>query len=100
MTEPGFIAAVLKWVDLRPDVDPLAGTVRHVDRTCGFSLADAAALECALLLGEAWQLPVAAITAGPKAAASRSASCSSRRTSTPRRRRSPKRWPRCSTARL
>jgi len=68
MTEPGFIAAVLKWVDLRPDVDPLEGTVRHDDRTSGFSLADAAALECALLLGEAWQLPVAAITAGPPAA--------------------------------
>jgi len=68
MSEPGFIAAALKWVDLRPDVDPLAGTVRHDDRTSGFSLADAAALECALLLGEAWQLPVAAITAGPPAA--------------------------------
>ena len=68
MTEPGFIAAVLKWVDLRPDVDPLEGTVRHDDRTSGFSLADAAALECALQLGEAWQLPVAAITAGPPGA--------------------------------
>ena len=68
MSEPGFIAAALMWVDLRPDVDPLAGTVRHDDRTSGFSLADAAALECALLLGEAWQLPVAAITAGPPAA--------------------------------
>jgi electron transfer flavoprotein beta subunit len=65
MSERGFIAAALKWVDLRPDIDPLAGTVRHDDRTTGFSLADAAALECALLLGEAWQLPVAAITAGP-----------------------------------
>ena len=68
MSEPGFVAAALKWVDLRPDVDPLAGTVRHDDRTSGFSLADAAALECALLLGEAWQLPVAAITAGLPAA--------------------------------
>ena len=68
MSVPGFIAAALKWVDLRPDVDPLAGTVRHDDRTSGFSLADAAALECALLLGEAWQLPVAAITAGPPGA--------------------------------
>jgi electron transfer flavoprotein beta subunit len=68
MSEPGFVAVALKWVDLRPDVDPLAGTVRHDDRTSGFSLADAAALECALLLGEAWQLPVAAITAGPPGA--------------------------------
>ena len=68
MSEPGCIAVALKWVDLRPDVDPLEGTVRHDDRTSGFSLADAAALECALLLGEAWQLPVAAITAGPPGA--------------------------------
>jgi len=65
MAEPGFIAAALKWVDLRPDVDPLAGTVRHDSRTAGFSPADAAALEWALRLGEAWQLPVTAITAGP-----------------------------------
>jgi electron transfer flavoprotein beta subunit len=68
MSEHGFIAVALKWVDLRPDVDPLAGTVRHDDRTTGFSLADAAALEWALRLGEAWQLPVTAITAGPPGA--------------------------------
>ena len=68
MSGLGFIAAALKWVDLRPDVDPLAGTVRHDDRTAGFSLADAAALEWALRLGEAWQLPVTAITAGPPGA--------------------------------
>ena len=68
MSEPGFIAVALKWVGLRPDVDPLAGTVRHDDRTAGFSLADAAALEWALRLGEAWQLPVTAITAGPPGA--------------------------------
>lgn len=68
MSGPGFIAAALKWVDLRPDVDPLAGTVRHDDRTMGFSLADTAALEWALRLGEAWQLPVTVITAGPPGA--------------------------------
>jgi electron transfer flavoprotein beta subunit len=68
MSGPGFIAAALKWVDLRPDVDPLAGTVRHDDRTAGFSLADAAALEWALRLGQAWRLPVTAITAGPPGA--------------------------------
>jgi len=65
MSEPGFIAAALKWADLRPDVDPLAGTVHHDGRAAGFSLADAAALEWALRLGESWQLPVTAITAGP-----------------------------------
>lgn len=65
MNERSFIAVALKCVDLRPDVDPLAGTVRHDTRTSGFSLADAAALECALRLGESWELPVAAVTAGP-----------------------------------
>jgi electron transfer flavoprotein beta subunit len=68
MGEPGFIAVALKWVDLRPEVDPLAGTVRHDGRTTGFSPADAAALEWALRLGESWQLPVTAITAGPSGA--------------------------------
>jgi len=68
MGEPGFIAAALKWADLRPDVDPLAGTVRHDGRATGFSFADAAALEWALRLGESWQLPVTAITAGPPGA--------------------------------
>jgi electron transfer flavoprotein beta subunit len=60
-----FVAVALKRVDLRPEVDPLAGTVRHDSRSSGFSLADAAALEWALRLGEEWQLPVTAITAGP-----------------------------------
>jgi len=68
MSEPGFIAVALKWADLRPDVDPLAGTVRHDGRATGFSFADAAALEWALRLGESWQLPVTAITAGPPGA--------------------------------
>jgi electron transfer flavoprotein beta subunit len=61
----GFVAAALKCVDLRPEVDPLTGTVHHDRRSPGLSLADAAALEWALRLGEAWQLPVTAITAGP-----------------------------------
>ena len=68
MSEPGFIAVALKWADLRPDVDPLTGTVRPDSRATGFSLADAAALEWALRLGESWQLPVTAITAGPPGA--------------------------------
>jgi electron transfer flavoprotein beta subunit len=69
MGEPGFVAVALKWADLRPDLDPLAGTIRTDTRTSGFSLADAAALEWALRLGEAWQRPVTAITAGPLPAA-------------------------------
>jgi electron transfer flavoprotein beta subunit len=60
-----MVAVALKCVDLRPEVDPLAGTVRHDRRNSGFSPADAAALEWALRLGEAWRLPVTAITAGP-----------------------------------
>jgi electron transfer flavoprotein beta subunit len=60
-----FVAVALKYVDLRPEVDPLTGTVRHDRRSLGLSLADAAALEWALRLGEAWELPVTAITAGP-----------------------------------
>ena len=59
------VAVALKCVDLRPEVDPLTGTVRHDRRSWGFSLADAAALEWAVRLGEAWRLPVTAITAGP-----------------------------------
>jgi electron transfer flavoprotein beta subunit len=59
------VAVALKCVARRPEVDPLAGTVRHDRRNSGFSLADAAALEWALRLGEAWRLPVTAITAGP-----------------------------------
>jgi len=60
-----MVAVALKCVDLRPEVDPLAGTVRHDRRNSGLSPADAAALEWALRLGEAWRLPVTAITAGP-----------------------------------
>ena len=65
-----FVAVALKRVDLRPEVDPLTGTVRHDRRSSGLSLADAAALEWALRLGEAWELPVTAITAGPAEAQS------------------------------
>jgi electron transfer flavoprotein beta subunit len=68
MSGPGFVAAAVKWVDLRPDVDPLTGTVRHDSRTMGLSPADTAALEVALKLGESWRLPVTAITAGPPGA--------------------------------
>lgn len=64
-----FVAVALKRADLRPEVNPLAGTVRHDERGPGLSRADAAALEWALRLGEAWGLPVTAITAGPPEAA-------------------------------
>jgi electron transfer flavoprotein beta subunit len=64
-----FVAVALKRADLRPEVNPLAGTVRHDERGPGLSPADAAALEWALRLGEAWGLPVTAMTAGPPEAA-------------------------------
>jgi len=57
------IAACLKWADRRPGVDPLTGEVRTDPRTSGASDADRAALEWGLRLGDAWGVPVVAITA-------------------------------------
>jgi electron transfer flavoprotein beta subunit len=62
---PMLVAACLKWVDLRPDVDPLTGTVAEDPRFFGLSASDQAALEWALRFGEAWSAPVLALTAGP-----------------------------------
>ena len=44
----------MKWVDRRPEVDPLTGAVHTDARTSGPSDADEAALEWALRIGEAW----------------------------------------------
>jgi len=63
-----MIAACLKWVDHRPDVDPLSGAVHTDPRSSGASAADQAALEWALRLGEAGGGDVVALTAGPPAA--------------------------------
>ena len=63
-----MIAACLKWVDLRPEVDRLRGHVRSDPRTAGISPADAAALEWALRCGERWGQPVMAVSSGPAAA--------------------------------
>ena len=65
MTGPASIAACLKWVDRRPDVDPLTGAVVHDARAAGTSDADDAALEWALRLGARWDRGVVAISAGP-----------------------------------
>jgi len=59
------IAACLKWVDRRPEVDPVDGRVATDARTAGTSDADDAALEWALRCGEAWREPVLALTVGP-----------------------------------
>ncbi|HZQ57113.1 MAG TPA: mycofactocin-associated electron transfer flavoprotein beta subunit [Acidimicrobiales bacterium] len=62
------VVACLKWVDHKPDVDPLTGAVRTDWRTSGLSDADRAALEWALRLGGEWGEPVVAVSAGPAAA--------------------------------
>src|SRR3954468_1890101 len=63
-----MIAACLKWVDQRPEVDRLTGAVSTDDRTTGPSDADQAALELALRLADASGAEVVAITAAPIAA--------------------------------
>jgi electron transfer flavoprotein beta subunit len=62
------IAACLKWVDRRPEIDPLHAHVRTDARTAGASPADEAALEWALRAGEATGRQVLAVSAGPPAA--------------------------------
>jgi electron transfer flavoprotein beta subunit len=54
----------MKWVDSRPEVDPLSGAVHTDARTAGASPADEAALEWALRTTET----VVALTAGPPGA--------------------------------
>lgn len=63
-----MIGACLKWVERRPEVDPLTGEVGTDPRTSGASEADQAALEWALRLAEAWDDEVVAVTAGPAGA--------------------------------
>jgi len=63
------VAACVKWVDLRPEVDRVHGTVRSVGGPggagWGISEADRAAVEVALQLGAVWSAPVAVVCAGP-----------------------------------
>lgn len=61
----GPVAACVKWVDLRPDVDPVHGNVAPSARGGGFSPADHAALETALQVGEAWSTEVVLVCSGP-----------------------------------
>lgn len=63
-----MIAVCLKWVERRPDVDPLTGATHTDHRTSGASDADLAALEHALRLAEMWGDDVVAVTAGPAVA--------------------------------
>lgn len=65
-----MIAACLKWVDRRPEVDPISGAVRDDTRFAGMSDADQAALEWALRHAEATGAELMAVTAGPSEATS------------------------------
>ena len=63
----------LKWVGLRPEIDPLSGAVHDDRHSFGCSEADRAALEWALRLAETWpgadaggvRPEVVAVTVGP-----------------------------------
>ena len=59
-----MIAACLKFVDRRPEVDRLSGEVHTDVRSSGLSDADQAALEWALQLGEQWGEEVVALSVG------------------------------------
>jgi electron transfer flavoprotein beta subunit len=63
-----MIGVCWKWVDRRPEVDPLTGAIATDARTSGASDADQAALEWALCLGDTWATEVIVATAGPPAA--------------------------------
>ncbi len=58
------IAVCMKWVALRPDIDPISGAVSSDERWSGPSLADEAALELALQFGAARNAPVIVLTVG------------------------------------
>lgn len=57
----------MRWVDLRPAVDPLTGSVESDSRFSGASGADRAALELGLQLAARWGTGVAVVSAGPEA---------------------------------
>lgn len=59
------LAACVRWVDLRPEIDPLTGDVTTDVRRAGFSAADRAALEVALRLAGEWGGSVAVASVAP-----------------------------------
>ena len=60
----GPIIVCMKWVALRPEVDPLTGAIVTDERWSGPSLADQAALEWALRLGTSRSTDVHVVTVG------------------------------------
>jgi len=70
-TTPGrsggpLIVACLRITDLRPDVDPLVGTVTRDRLGVGLTPADGAALEHALRIADAWSGRVVVACVGPE----------------------------------
>ena len=59
-----LVVACLRVTDLRPDVDPLTGSVNGDEWSVGLSPADGAALEHALRIAETWSGHVLAVAAG------------------------------------
>ena len=59
------VVACLRVADRHAAVNPLTGSIRTDPAGLGLSDADAAALEYALVAGDQWSAPVAAVTAGP-----------------------------------
>jgi electron transfer flavoprotein beta subunit len=66
--EAPAVAACVKWVDLRPEIDMLTGSVTHDERWFSMSHADEAAVECALRIGEATGARTLVVTVGPAGA--------------------------------
>lgn len=59
------VAACIKWVDLRPELDSVQGTLAPSRRGGGFSAADLSAAETALRIAEAWSGTAVLVCAGP-----------------------------------
>lgn len=63
-----MVAACVKFVDLRPEIDPVHGHLVPSARGGGFSPSDEAALETALALAARWEAECVLVCAGPPAA--------------------------------
>ncbi|MEX0766882.1 MAG: mycofactocin-associated electron transfer flavoprotein beta subunit [Microthrixaceae bacterium] len=68
---PVQIVACVKWAELRPEIDPLHGTIEDRPRSFGISNSDYAAVETALRVADAWsqsgtECAVTVLTAAPQ----------------------------------
>jgi electron transfer flavoprotein beta subunit len=62
---PGAVVVALKWVALRPEIDPLSGEIATDPRAMGPSPADRAALEWGFRLAEARRTDCVVVTVAP-----------------------------------